>query len=150
MDGGEGCRGTPPRDTELELTSRASIRALSSPVAPQWVQAGTQRTHTGGTTMQDTTPEAARIHANARKMLTDTRTYMQLLSHAMAAADDERIVAYDRCAAHAERMLDPYGTVTFAFLDDLAFEDGKQGIETWTSRTRQRLSTAGTPGVTAL
>ncbi len=72
--------------------------------------------------MQDTTPEAARIHANARKMLTDTRTYMQLLSHAIAAPDDERIDAYDRCAAHAERMLDTYGTVAFAFLDDLAYE----------------------------
>ena len=69
--------------------------------------------------------KAARIHANARKMLTDTRTYMQLLSHAIAAADDDRIEAYDRCAAHAERMLDTYGTVTFAFLDDLAYEYSK-------------------------
>ena len=72
--------------------------------------------------MQDTTLEAARIHANARKMLTDTRTYMQLLSHAIEAPDDQRIEAYDRCAAHAERMLDTYGTVTFAFLDGLAYE----------------------------
>jgi len=66
--------------------------------------------------------KAARIHANARKMLADTRTYMQLLSHAIEAPDDQRIEAYDRCAAHAERMLDTYGTVTFAFLDGLAYE----------------------------
>ena len=72
--------------------------------------------------MQDTTSGAARIHANARKMLTDTRTYMQLISHAMAAPDCERIDAYDRCAAHAERMLDTYGTMAFAFLDGLAYE----------------------------
>ena len=75
--------------------------------------------------MQDTTTGAHRIHANARKMLTDTRTYMQLLSHATAAPDDQRIEAYDRCAAHAERMLDAYGAVTFAFLDDLAYEYSK-------------------------
>lgn len=75
--------------------------------------------------MQDTATEAARTHANARKMLADTRTYMQLLSHAMAAPDCERIDAYDRCAAHAERMLDTYGTVTFALLDDLAYEYSK-------------------------
>lgn len=66
--------------------------------------------------------KASRIHANARKMLTDTRTYMQLLQHATEAPEDQRIEAYDRCAAHAERMLDEYGTVTFAFLDDLAYE----------------------------
>ena len=66
--------------------------------------------------------KAARIHANARKMLTDTRTYMQLLDAATEAPDDQRIDAYDRCAAHAERMLDTYGTMAFAFLDNLAYE----------------------------